>query len=100
MACKFFRKPVLASGNMRPVCQLLWSTWNENMRFGGPNGRETPVESRLMALDADLTPRAWTVSALCRAVADTLDARFNPVAVRGEVSGFSRAASGQCYFSL
>lgn len=35
-----------------------------------------------------------------RAVADTLAARFNPVAVRGELSGFSRAASGHCYFSL
>ena len=70
------------------------------MRFGGQNARETPVESRLMAPDHDLTPRAWTVSALCRAVADALDARFNPVAVRGEVSGFSRAASGHCYFSL
>jgi exodeoxyribonuclease VII large subunit len=48
----------------------------------------------------DLTPRAWTVSALCRAVADSLDAQFNPVAVRGEISGFSRAASGHCYFSI
>ena len=48
----------------------------------------------------DLTPRAWTVSALCRAVADTLDAQFNPVSVRGEISGFSRAASGHCYFSI
>jgi exodeoxyribonuclease VII large subunit len=44
--------------------------------------------------------RIWQVGALCRAVADALDARFNPVAVRGEVSGFSRAASGHCYFSL
>ncbi|MDZ4102999.1 MAG: exodeoxyribonuclease VII large subunit [Hydrogenophaga sp.] len=35
-----------------------------------------------------------------RAVADTLAARFNPVAVRGEISGFSRASSGHCYFSL
>ena len=46
------------------------------------------------------TPRAWTVSALCRAVADSLDAQFNPVSVRGEISGFSRAASGHCYFSI
>jgi exodeoxyribonuclease VII large subunit len=46
------------------------------------------------------TARAWTVSALCRAVADALDLRFNPVTVRGEVSGFSRASSGHCYFSL
>ena len=42
----------------------------------------------------------WQVGALCRAVADALDTRFNPVAVRGEISGFSRAASGHCYFSL
>ncbi len=42
----------------------------------------------------------WAVGPLMRAVADTLSARFNPVAVRGELSGFSRAASGHCYFSL
>ena len=44
--------------------------------------------------------RVWQVGALCRAVADALDARFNPVAVRGEITGFSRAASGHCYLSL
>lgn len=37
---------------------------------------------------------------MCRAVADALEARFNPVAVRGEISGFSRASSGHCYFSI
>ncbi len=42
----------------------------------------------------------WAVGALCRAVADALDARFNPVVVRGEISGFTRAASGHCYFTL
>jgi exodeoxyribonuclease VII large subunit len=47
-----------------------------------------------------LTPRIWAVGALCRAVADVLDGRFNPVAVRGEISGFTRAASGHCYFTL
>ncbi|WP_296357303.1 exodeoxyribonuclease VII large subunit [Ramlibacter sp.] len=47
-----------------------------------------------------LAPRVWQVGALCRAVADALEARFNPVAVRGEISGFSRASSGHCYFSL
>lgn len=44
--------------------------------------------------------RVWAVGVLCRAVADTLEARFNPVVVRGEISGFSRAASGHCYFAL
>ena len=44
--------------------------------------------------------RVWDVGALCHAVAETLDARFNPVSVRGEISGFSRAASGHCYFAL
>jgi len=47
-----------------------------------------------------MTPRIWAVGALCRAVADALEARFNPVAVRGEISGFTRAASGHCYFTL
>ena len=51
---------------------------------------------------AALQPMAqvWDVGALCLAVADVLQARFNPVAVRGEISGFSRAASGHCYFSI
>ena len=44
--------------------------------------------------------RVWEVGALCHAIADALEARFNPVTVRGEISGFSRAASGHCYFSL
>ncbi|NMM76479.1 exodeoxyribonuclease VII large subunit [Acidovorax sp. SRB_24] len=45
-------------------------------------------------------PRIWEVGALCRAVSDALQARFNPVAVRGEITGFSRASSGHCYFSI
>ncbi len=44
--------------------------------------------------------RVWDVGALCRAVADALEARFNPVTVRGELTGFSRAGSGHCYFSI
>lgn len=42
----------------------------------------------------------WAVGPLMRAIADSLSARFNPVTVRGELSGFSRAASGHCYFAL
>jgi len=49
---------------------------------------------------ADAAGRIWAVGPLMRAIADTLSARFNPVAVRGELSGFSKAASGHCYFSL
>ena len=44
--------------------------------------------------------RVWPVGSLVRAIADSLEARFNPVAVRGELSGFSKASSGHCYFSL
>ena len=54
------------------------------------------LESRLPVF----SPQIWQVGALCRAIADALDARFNPVAVRGEVTGFSRAASGHCYLTL
>lgn len=44
--------------------------------------------------------RIWRVGALCQAIANVLDARFNPVSVEGEVTGFTRAASGHCYFTL
>ena len=49
---------------------------------------------------AELTPRIWGVGVLCRAIADAIEARFNPIAVRGEISGFTRASSGHCYFTL
>ncbi len=42
----------------------------------------------------------WSVSALLLATDDALAARFGAVAVRGELSGFTRASSGHCYFSL
>ncbi len=40
------------------------------------------------------------MQALLLATGDALAARFGAVAVRGELSGFSRAPSGHCYFSL
>ena len=48
----------------------------------------------------DVASRVWGVGPLMRAIADSLSARFNPLAVRGEISGFARAASGHCYFAL
>ena len=62
------------------------------------------VSEPFIPLDAAVSPRPgvriWPVGSLLRAIADSLEARFNPVAVQGEVIGFSRAASGHCYFSL
>ncbi len=43
---------------------------------------------------------AWSVAALVQAVAETLATRFANVTLRGEISGFTRAASGHCYFTL
>ncbi|MEP7102499.1 MAG: exodeoxyribonuclease VII large subunit [Burkholderiales bacterium] len=43
---------------------------------------------------------AWGVAALVREVGDLLAGRFSACTVRGEISGFSRAASGHCYFNL
>jgi exodeoxyribonuclease VII large subunit len=40
----------------------------------------------------------WPVGTLLKAVSSCLEARFNPVAVSGEITGFSRASSGHCYF--
>ena len=44
--------------------------------------------------------RVWSVAALVHAVADALGSRFAACTVKGEMSGFSRAASGHCYFNL
>lgn len=40
------------------------------------------------------------MAALVREVGDLLAGRFSVCTVRGEISGFSRAASGHCYFNL
>jgi exodeoxyribonuclease VII large subunit len=42
----------------------------------------------------------WGVAALIRAVVDALAARFPVCTVRGELTGFTCAPSGHCYFSL
>lgn len=62
--------------------------------------REMRLSDAFSAAQPPSAGRVWAVGPLMRAVADTLAARFNPVAVRGEISGFSRAASGHCYFNL
>ncbi len=61
---------------------------------------ESPVTAASGSAQPLAAERVWAVGPLVRAVADTLAARFNPVAVQGEISGFSRAASGHCYFAL
>jgi exodeoxyribonuclease VII large subunit len=77
-------------GQRQGACRVLWkSGFGPCVRF-----------VNLRDPNSAPGPRVWAVGALCRAVADALDARFNPVTVRGEVSGFSRASSGHCYFSL
>lgn len=46
------------------------------------------------------TPPMLSVGALVQAVADTLDAGFAWVGVRGELAAYTRAASGHSYFTL
>ncbi|MBC8059017.1 MAG: exodeoxyribonuclease VII large subunit [Rhizobiales bacterium] len=43
---------------------------------------------------------AWSVASLVREVGEVLAGRFSACTVRGEISGFARAASGHCYFNL
>lgn len=50
--------------------------------------------------EAQAARLTWGVAALLLATGDALAARFGAVAVRGELSGFSRAGSGHCYFAL
>jgi exodeoxyribonuclease VII large subunit len=63
-------------------------------------GPETSVSEPFFTQEDAVARRIWAVGPLMQAIADALSVRFNPVAVRGEISGFSRAASGHCYFSL
>ncbi len=44
--------------------------------------------------------QVWHVGELLRAIGQQLAARFPACTVEGELSGYSRAASGHCYFSL
>jgi exodeoxyribonuclease VII large subunit len=44
--------------------------------------------------------QAWSVAALLQAVADALAARLSVCRVQGEISAFTQAASGHCYFTL
>lgn len=53
----------------------------------------------VLPVDTSLS-RPWEVGALLLAAADAMQARFGAVTIRGELSGFTRAASGHCYFSL
>lgn len=46
------------------------------------------------------TEPIWEVAALVRAVGEALQDGFGAVTVRGELAGFTRAASGHCYFNL
>jgi len=47
-----------------------------------------------------LSGRVWSVGALVGAVASLLEQELPACSVGGEISGFSRAASGHCYFTL
>jgi len=66
--------------------------------------REAGGEGGAMSLpgdtDSPLAPRALGVAALLLAAGDALQSRLGAIAVHGELSGFSRASSGHCYFAL
>ncbi|MCG3190396.1 MAG: Exodeoxyribonuclease 7 large subunit [Burkholderiaceae bacterium] len=61
----------------------------------GPVAMSSDVEGGVVA-----APRAIGVAALLLAATDALQQRLGAVAVHGELSGFTRAASGHCYFAL
>ena len=67
--------------------------WNSLIAHAGDT-----VMPESMALTPPRT--VWGVSALLVATADALAARFGAVTVRGEISAFTRAGSGHCYFTL
>ncbi len=73
-----------------PAVVRLWSTRSAAARRPAVNDAAAALPGA----------RAWSVAALLVAVSDTLGARFGACTVQGELSGFTRAASGHCYFTL
>ena len=72
----------------------LWSSWPAPL-LGLPVIEPLPWSPAPGALRT-----VWSVSALVQAVSETLAGRFAACTVRGELSSFSRAGSGHCYFGL
>jgi exodeoxyribonuclease VII large subunit len=58
------------------------------------------IEPRSTDMNDAAARPVWSVAGLVHAVADTLASRFAAVTVKGEISGFTRASSGHCYFTL
>lgn len=69
-----------------------------NTESGDPRG--DGESSRRVSAAHVPVQKVWRVEDLCHVIAQTLESRLNPVHVVGELSGFSRASSGHCYFSL
>jgi len=72
-----------------------------------PEGRQESLAREVAAAQADAgfpgaarEQQDWTVSALNAAVRETVENLFPSIRVVGEVTGFTRARSGHCYFSL
>jgi exodeoxyribonuclease VII large subunit len=78
----------------------MWNTWIFSPVFHAKVEHKQALTMTEATSTLTVPDRVWAVGALCRAVADALEARFSPVTVRGELTGFSRAASGHCYFSI
>ena len=51
-------------------------------------------------VDAASSRRVWSVGELVLAVSSLLESNFAACRIRGEISGYARAASGHCYFTL
>jgi exodeoxyribonuclease VII large subunit len=74
-------------------------------RSGEPTCGNRPPLARMISPMPDLLARRppgglWRVGDLLGAVASLVAMEFPACSVGGEISGFSRAASGHCYFSL
>ena len=71
------------------------------MSANDPFNDSDPQAARLLAEERPGdNAQAMSVSELSSALKRTVEDRFGHVRVRGEISGFKRAASGHIYFSL
>lgn len=78
----------------------MWDEPSGRERHAAPAGDGPPRATSGDSLADDSRVQPWSVAALLLAANDQLVARFGALSVTGEISGFNRAPSGHCYFSL
>ena len=100
-----------AKGRKKKAAALADAAWRAAslLGTGGSEARNEEVARAVAAREAEagfgapvlhVPPEGWSVSQVNAAARDLVEGVFPPLWVHGEVSNFTKARSGHCYFTL